>query len=402
MAGSSGTDRGIVWVLGAGFSKALGGPLLTELLSEPSAKDLELRYGDDVPAVSRNSPTNALVRWLFRYGLPSSVNTGALPRLDRQGSAACEPLWDNAENFIEYLDLATVEEGAHAIRARRLYGIQREQGIATLVKMQDLWDAARRLVAAECSGFLESADPWSEKWLPFRRWADDLRPHDTVLTFNYDLVLETIADSQKVRAPGVPARTGGPSMGIVLPKERIDWTEDRCPVVKLHGSVNWTRIFDDGMPVEIREAPSVRAVLDGDAKFFALATPGPTKMSEARAPFSFKGLWDFAGERIRRAGVIVFVGFRFPESDAHPRRALLSAIRENTAREDPGDWMLRLHIVLGDADFAAKRLQSMLRFVGPRRRTGGHAQSEAYVHPLFAQDFLDVFERDYLFAPAPV
>jgi hypothetical protein len=37
-------DGGIVWVLGAGFSKALGGPLFTDLLSSTMRKDLDVRY----------------------------------------------------------------------------------------------------------------------------------------------------------------------------------------------------------------------------------------------------------------------------------------------------------------------------------------------------------------------
>jgi len=35
---------GTVWILGAGFSKPLGGPLLGKLLSPESERDLRVRY----------------------------------------------------------------------------------------------------------------------------------------------------------------------------------------------------------------------------------------------------------------------------------------------------------------------------------------------------------------------
>ena len=46
-----------------------------------------------------------------------------------------------------------------------------------------------------CSVFLQHAETSGEKWGPYIRWASKLRPSDTIITFNYDLVLEKLAAS---------------------------------------------------------------------------------------------------------------------------------------------------------------------------------------------------------------
>jgi hypothetical protein len=67
---------------------------------------------------------------------------------------------------------------------------------------------ARRLVAAECAAFLQHVDPTREQWRPYRRWAASLTPNDTVVTFNYDRVLEMLHDQQNI--PKTPTRRAAP------------------------------------------------------------------------------------------------------------------------------------------------------------------------------------------------
>jgi hypothetical protein len=135
-------------------ASARGGPLLTELLSRTSAKDLALRY-PDVSEVQDSVTSNERVRWLFRYGHVGEPE-GRLARLDAGGSAQGEPLWSNAEDFIEYLDASALEEekGGPLVRAHRIADIQRTEG-GTPILAQMLRDSA----PAPRSRFSRSSQP---------------------------------------------------------------------------------------------------------------------------------------------------------------------------------------------------------------------------------------------------
>ncbi len=116
-------------------------------------------------------------------------------------------------------------------------------------------------------------------------------------------------------------------------------------------------------------------------------------------------LWDAAKERLREAEVIVFVGFRFPPSDAEARQQLLKAIAENKSPH------VEVHIVLGPerAHRDVVRLEQLLLYAMGRSGRDVIAQSRVGMtltglqrsagittHALFAEDFLTVWHRDLL------
>jgi hypothetical protein len=281
-------------------------------------------------------------------------------------SVAC--LWDDAEEFLDALDAASLAEGSPSWRLFRDLSEGRSvTNVAT---------AARRLLAAECSMFLKGANPSTEKWEPYRRWSASLGGDDAVITFNYDLV------------PEILASVGG-RLEIALPgHERRDAL--KCPVFKLHGSVNWKR---DGE--QISEAQPTYA-LSGDLEEIVIASPGPAKRNETKR---LESLWSGAEHQIRTADAIVFVGYRFPPTDSFARRRIVSAIESNDVK------MLCLHTVLGPntGDPATQRLASILersiRLKGRTQWARGqgdpNTQPGQYytldVTPLWAQDFLDLF-----------
>ena len=57
--------------------------------------------------------------------------------------------------------------------------------------------AARRALAVDCSVFLRSAQLNTERWQPYKDWANRLHANDTVITFNYDHVPELLASETK-------------------------------------------------------------------------------------------------------------------------------------------------------------------------------------------------------------
>jgi hypothetical protein len=86
----------------------------------------------------------------------------------------------------------------------------------------------------------------------------------------------------------------------------------------------------------------------------AIASPGPTKQTITK---QLEPLWRMAEGAIKRASHIVFVGYRFPPSDANARTRLLTAIAASETQ------YVAVHTVLGPRlDDDTVRLTQMLRY----------------------------------------
>lgn len=81
-------------MLGAGFSKSLGGPLLGDLLSWNARAEVEARYSN-LPLLKDHD----LAYWLFHFGI--QFRDGVPDGVVRRGGVRA---WDDAEGFLELLD----------------------------------------------------------------------------------------------------------------------------------------------------------------------------------------------------------------------------------------------------------------------------------------------------------
>jgi hypothetical protein len=380
-------DRRVVWVLGAGFSAALGGPMLADLLSRKSEADIRVRFREaNYPELHGIAASQ--VRFLYQYGSTNEVVPGFTMRGER--------IWSNAEDFIDYVDTAASpapDNDGNAL-AERMNGILLQKFDSKIVEGPDaLRTVARRLIAAECCGFLAGVDPKREQWRPFRGWARSLGENDTIVTFNYDRVLEVLRDAQNKQA--ALGKDGPSRLSIVVPAKADDRGAfgGTTPVLKLHGSVDWrkTRI-GDRWTVESTADPG--HALRCPAEELALATPGPSK--ELESTTGFRALWTWAEDALKNADAIVFVGYRFPETDAYARETLLEAIWGNGLSATKYHE-LRMHVVLGQSPDHARRMEALLDAVGPNEAfppEGRPARgSSVRVHPLFAQDFFSVYPQ---------
>src|SRR5690349_14853467 len=91
--------RGVVWIVGAGFSKFLGAPMLTELLTTDSIADLGTVFklnGEEHSEAKR-------VAAVFAAGIGR--------------------FWKDAEEFIERLDTGSRNENAAAIMERHIRAV---------------------------------------------------------------------------------------------------------------------------------------------------------------------------------------------------------------------------------------------------------------------------------------
>jgi len=71
-----------------------------------------------------------------------------------------------------------------------------------------------------------------------------------------------------------------------------------------------------------------------------IGNPGPTKSKLAQM---LRPLWAKAGEALRHANAIVFIGYRFPPTDTYAAKFILDAIEAN----DNESKYMAVHVVLG-------------------------------------------------------
>ncbi|WP_242391999.1 hypothetical protein [Anaeromyxobacter oryzisoli] len=287
-----------------------------------------------------------------------------------------KPLWRDAEEFLGFVDAAGMGSRIHRDRLRLTgFDLQRFGSAAFL----NLAAAARLIIAAECSAFLNGVDASrSEQWGPYIRWARGLGPNNTIITFNYDLIPETLASL-------------GSKLFVMEPSNLP--TTDSAQVLKVHGSVNWVR---NGAPLSAFPINDKCSYLDLELER-VMATPGPTKASTVREHLN--GVWAAAERAIREAGTVVFIGYRFPPSDAESRNRITLALIQN---ESP---YLSIHTVLGPRPTEdstrltwlltqAVRRGNRAEFVPTREiqrpdTSRGDRSFNIVPHPAWAEDFLD-------------
>ena len=378
--------NGTVWILGAGFSRSLGAPLLRDLFSKTSKEVILGAFSRDEYPELQTQITYA-AHWLYHAG--AKFPEGEI--FDRADLRFGFQLWRDAEEYLDYLDAAAeLGDGAapNKFLKRKIREKYESKNKPELEDLMRFSAAARRLLAAECCSFLVSPLLSSERWQPYFRWARQVdQDNDTIITFNYDTLLERLgADSKQgkhikfdVLRPGDEPEPGVP------------------PVLKLHGSLNWRRIQDhNGVRFEILD--DYTFALRAPDSELAIASPGPSKLARTK---ELLPLWRVAEDALENATAIIFVGYRFPPTDSESRRRLLDAIARNRQNYLP------VHTVLGPRvrDPETQRLRNLLLFSARqnmrREIANGTAPSADELrngfnlvsHPLYAEDYFSVCAR---------
>lgn len=361
------------WILGAGFSRSLGGPLLNDLLSLQSLDDLWHASNPQNDEAKRNAASWATVFWLCQYGLRFPQG---LPQ-QLQGRVTGRALWAHAEEFLEVMDgyKSATEARKARLQAHANEMWQSLDGTGGFFNgktaMGRAWSPTREIplgevatltpgaVAACANYFCEDLNGLAlnglERGRPYCSWAESLVPNaDTIVTFNYDLLAEMTSTK----------------IAQILPSDE-DVDAARVPLLKLHGSVDWE--LDSNKTCRRSDPPpSVSDLLTGNSKPL-IGTPGLGKQEIAKrlAP-----LWDKAEKSIQEADELIFLGYRMPASDAEARRRLVNAMK----RCEPDAAVVRL--VLGNDANAAERLKAIFEWAGVKH--------QVEIVPMNVEDFLSV------------
>lgn len=140
----------------------------------------------------------------------------------------------------------------------------------------------------------------------FSRPSPDRR--NTVITFNYDTLVEDSA-----AALGVPV-SYGPLLGR-------PFSDEALLILKLHGSVNWTKSRDGAVFVQ---ADSYETLRRGD-NVPILAPPTWQKGSASQLSV----VWNAAVKALSEATRIIVLGYSLPETDQHFKYLLAAGLQSN-------------------------------------------------------------------------
>lgn len=349
-----------VWILGAGFSAGLGGPLLPDLLSMRSWQSLRLAWRDPFQARSQEL---SLAYHLYHYGrgYPEGY---CLDPFKSDGSHRGENYFRDAEDYLSWLDVDS--EGRYANLVQRWWAARSMMDTPMPVEaalLKDVRREAKRIIAAECELFLKEA---AESALgPYRRWAAKLTPDDAIITFNYDRVVEAVRPSTiNVVGAGEEPRPDYPRL------------------FKMHGSVDWTQ--KDGTITRMIGKSAVQDALAIPRYDPVMGMPGRSK--DQQTATTFDKVWIQAGKALQDATSIHVIGYRIPESDPLSRDWLLKHLRRN---KNP---VVKMTLTLGSPGFDTDRLEAMLRMALRGRLAPTVPGSlRPRVLKMWAQDHLDSF-----------
>lgn len=144
--------------------------------------------------------------------------------------------------------------------------------------------------------------------------AQNLRGHDTIVSFNYDCVMDaSLTNHCKYWNPRVGYGFTPEEDSALAYWERPGVPLDSATVrlFKLHGSINWQRsTTKTEVKRRLLSRPYTRQ--NGDRKFDII----PPAIAKETYMLAYRQLWESALHRMRKAELIAVVGYSIPPADA--------------------------------------------------------------------------------------
>jgi SIR2-like domain len=165
-----------------------------------------------------------------------------------------------------------------------------------------------------------------------------LRAHDTVISFNYDLIFE--------RSLGKERKWG---------YHCITNTNKKLSIYKPHGSINWEVKHHDGKISVPRKTPDKPVIVAPTHLKFINSRPDHNNSTSAlgylNAAEDLSSIWREMEIELKMAKAIVFIGYSFPSADLY-FSSLLRTIVNSQARKPT------IILVNPDSDALGKRIKN--------------------------------------------
>lgn len=208
-------------------------------------------------------------------------------------------------------------------------GVAKLTGADLRARRDRLMAALSAVLEASTDDAIRSGDGCSKH----QRLVDCLNPHDTVISFNYDCVMD---DALRRSGDGKWAARYGyafPRPSRVLDDGDRHWSHanpaptsaETVYLLKLHGSLNWQLPATQDGEITLKQ----RLHAQRGTPRFTIIPPGWSKQ-EREEPI-FQELWRKAERALRTAKTIAVVGFSFTPTDLHVE----AVVRLAVARSGP-------------------------------------------------------------------
>jgi hypothetical protein len=361
---SNASEVNHVYILGAGFSRPMGGPLFKEIFSP--------HYNRIVPEidfkVNRDGWILARVARELAY---------VYERLEKETNSA------DAERFLELCDYSHLPQNSWFLESfiKQLPWIRSAYIDSGLPDSDsefgyDCINGTRIRLGLESNHFLRCVPEDSERWIPYDRWFRGLGKNDTIVTLNYDLLVETVASRGKRAFPGGELKTRD---DLLLVDELLNQNENHSDLpmlFKLHGSVDWIELQGKALVKRY----NVDDYFHGQPPL--LGTPGTMKARLSKG--CLDKVWGSAIEKIKEAHVISIVGYSLPETDNDFRIKLLDSIIGTYGN------LKAINIVLGPATPHSQRARAILEQATRQFAPDDHRPTVNLL-PIYAQDYLPYY-----------
>ncbi|QDV26657.1 SIR2 family protein [Aureliella helgolandensis] len=364
------------YILGAGFSMPLGGPSFEQLLS-PDFENA-LKWVDGLPSEEvyfdvfqnigeRRENAQAISKKRFNV-------EELLEKLDDcEHCPWSDTFQDSILDAILSPDIAAlVSNGTQSfIRARKL----------DLFRQINM--AVRARLALETSYFVHQIPKSSERWVPYVEWFKQLTSNDTIISFNYDPVVELAAEFSE--RPYIEEELIGNLDCYLSPNSNMP------KLLKLHGSSNWMDV-ENSEHVKI-QLPRNCGHLDEISYETSLdvirVVGGPGSTKRTLASGKLKAVWDAARIAIENCNILSIVGYSMPATDNFARDFILESLL--TADRDNDLWLVDVVLGPGASSPAGQRAREILRqLLAYGRVQSSRVESFQRVRLLsqYAQDYL--------------
>lgn len=190
-----------------------------------------------------------------------------------------------------------------------------------------------------------------------------LKPKDTIITFNYDLVIEESFSSAKSWNPvdGYGIKTSGKTKGWTrrwLHDRRYDGEKSQLLLLKLHGSLNWES-YPNG--VRLKRKPYLVSTRNGKTRFerISILAPGWNKRIDKNP---YKKFWREARLQLEKCKTLIILGYSLPETDLLAQSLLAEVVRTRAARRK---FIKQLHLADHDEGVKDRFIRLFTPALGP-------------------------------------
>lgn len=165
---------------------------------------------------------------------------------------------------------------------------------------------------------------------------DDLEDGDTVITFNYDLIIEESFSSADKWNPidGYGLHASGQRQGWakrwLTTKNYERGTRSKVLLLKLHGSINWEPSPNN---LRLKPRPYLVSTRKKKTRFekISILAPGWNKRIDKNP---YRKFWREARLRLEKCKTLIIVGYSLPETDLLARALLSEVVRMRAARKN--------------------------------------------------------------------